>query len=220
MISGAKLWSQDFGVPVPAGATNGPPEVRKYTLEKANYLRLQLRLYVEVSDASESRVFRVVPIGKAVSFSEPETQLDRNSNLHVLWQSGASYSTYAVVNPDGGLVRQEIYDYVNARPRLGMNDDGTVWWSAACADQRSRCPWSKRRTNCPRRRNLERVHCINWSDEVTSACMDLRIMVARMSAFCWVSPKNDFNFTRTAAIGSPLRSRNGNTIVSTPFSRP
>ncbi len=31
-----------------------------------------------------------------------------------------------MVNPDGGLVRQEIYDYVKTHPRLNMNDDGTV----------------------------------------------------------------------------------------------
>jgi hypothetical protein len=95
-------------------------------LEKANYLRLQLRLYVQVSDAAEARVFSVVPIGKAVSFSDPDTQLDHYSNLHVLWQSGASYFTYAVVNPNGELVKQEVYDYVTARPRLYMADDGSV----------------------------------------------------------------------------------------------
>ncbi|MDD5139593.1 MAG: hypothetical protein PHY43_04940 [Verrucomicrobiales bacterium] len=128
VITGAKLWSQDFGVPVPAGATNRTPEVRKYTLQKANYLRTQLRLYVEVSDSAEAQVFKVVNIGKTVSFSSPETQLDRFSNLHVLWQSGAAHYTYAVVNPDGGLVRQEVYDYAATlpRPRLSMADDGSV----------------------------------------------------------------------------------------------
>jgi len=126
VITGAKIWAQDFGVPIPAAATNRTPEVRRYTLEKANYLRTQLRLYVQVSDPAESRVFKVVSIGKTVSFGDADTQLDRNSNLHVLFQSGASLFTYAVVNPDGGLVRQEIYDYVTARPRLNMNDDGTV----------------------------------------------------------------------------------------------
>jgi len=126
VISGARLWSQDFGIPVAGGATNGAPGVRKYTLEQANYLRSQLRLYVEVSDESEAHVFNVVAIGKMVSFSDPEEQLDRFSNLHVLWQSGASFFTYAVVNPDGGLAKQEIYDYVTARPRLAMSDDGNV----------------------------------------------------------------------------------------------
>jgi hypothetical protein len=128
VITGAKIWSQDFGVPIPAGATNHTPEVRKYTLQKANYLRTQLRLYVEVSDAAEAQVFKVVNIGKTVSFSTPETQLDQFSNLHVLWQSGAAYFTYAVVNPDGELLKQEVYDYVapGSRPRLNMTDNGTV----------------------------------------------------------------------------------------------
>jgi hypothetical protein len=43
-----------------------------------------------------------------------------------LWQSGAHLFTYAEVKPDGGLVKQEIYDYVTARPRLGLNDAGNV----------------------------------------------------------------------------------------------
>jgi hypothetical protein len=126
VIDGARLWSQDFGVPSSAGATNGAPEVRKYTLEEANYLRSQLRLYVQVSDESEARVFKVIGVGKMVSFSTPEAQLDRLSNLHVLWQSGASMFTYAVVNPDGELEQQEIYDYVAARPRLGVDESGDI----------------------------------------------------------------------------------------------
>ena len=126
VITGAKIWAQDFGVPVPDGATNRTPEVRRYTLEKANYLRTQLRMYVQVSDPTEARVFKVVSIGKTVSFGDPEMQLDHNSNLHVLFQSGGAIFTYAVVNPDGELQKQEIFDYVSARPRLGMNDDGSV----------------------------------------------------------------------------------------------
>jgi hypothetical protein len=131
VISGITLWSQDFGVPPPAGVTNSAPEIRKYTLEKADledpkFQNSPLRLYVQVSDETESRVFKVAPVGKMVSFSHPDTQVDRFSNLHVLWQSGASIFTYAVVNPDGVLLRQEIYDYVTARPRLGMNSNGDV----------------------------------------------------------------------------------------------
>jgi hypothetical protein len=126
VISGVKLWSQDFGMSSGTGATNGAPEVRKYTLIKANYLRSQLQLFIQVSDQSESHVFNVISLGKMVSFNEPETQLDRLSNLHLLWQSGAHLFTYAMVKPDGGLAKQEIYDYVTTRPRLNMNDDSSV----------------------------------------------------------------------------------------------
>jgi hypothetical protein len=126
VISGAELWSQDFGLPVPPGATNRTPEVRKYTLEEANYLREQLRMYVMVSDQSESRVIKVSAIGPMVSFSRPEEQLDQFSNLHVIYQSGARTFTYSVVNPEGEITRQDNYDYLDKRPRLGLNDDGDI----------------------------------------------------------------------------------------------
>jgi hypothetical protein len=126
VIDGAKLWSQTFGLPIPHGVTNAAPEVRKYTLEEANYLRSQLRMYVQVSDESESRIFKVRAIGPMVSFSQPEAQLDRFSSLHVIYQSGARIFTYSVVSPDGDILRQEIYDYLKARPRLHVDDNGNI----------------------------------------------------------------------------------------------
>jgi hypothetical protein len=126
IIDGARLWSQDFGMPAPAGATNQPPVVRKYILEEANYLRQQLRMYVLVSDQSGARIFKVSAVGPMVSFSQPEAQLDPASNLHVLYQSGAQSFIYSVVNPDGNITQQELYDYLNTRPRLAVNDAGDI----------------------------------------------------------------------------------------------
>jgi hypothetical protein len=126
IIDGAQLWTQDFGLPVPAGVTNQPPVVRKYILEEANYLRKQLRMYVLVSDQTGSRVFKVSAIGPMVSFSRPEPQLDRLSNLHVIYQSGAKSFIYSVVNTDGNITQQELYDYLDTRPRLAMNEAGDI----------------------------------------------------------------------------------------------
>ena len=126
VIDGAKLWSQTFGVPAPAGVTNAAPEARKYTLEEANYLHSQLRMYVQVSDEAETRIFKVRAIGPMVSFSQPEAQLDRLSQLHVLYQSGAHVFSYSVVSPDGDIVRQENYDYFDTRPRLQTDDRGNI----------------------------------------------------------------------------------------------
>jgi len=126
VINGAKLWSQTFGVPVPAGASNQPPEVLKYTLEQANYLSSQLQLYTLISDESESHVFKVVALGRMVSFGRPEAQLDQLSDLHVLWQSGGAVFSYAVVSPGGTVLQQEIYDYIDTHPRLGTNDSGDI----------------------------------------------------------------------------------------------
>jgi hypothetical protein len=122
IINGAKLWSQEFGVP----ATNGTPEMRKYTLEQASYLRAQMRLYVQLSDAAESRVIKTRALGPSVSFSRPEAQVDRFSVLHVLWQTGAQSFSYCVVDPGGDFLRREIYDDFNNRPRLTVNESGDV----------------------------------------------------------------------------------------------
>jgi hypothetical protein len=31
-----------------------------------------------------------------------------------------------VINPDGEITRQEIYDYLDKRPRLGVNEAGDI----------------------------------------------------------------------------------------------
>jgi hypothetical protein len=123
VINGAELWSQDFGVP---SGTNAPPEVRKYTLVEANYLRDQLRLYLRVSDGIGSQVIRVTTLGAMVSFSQPQAQVDRTSQLHVLWQTGAQLFNYCIISPDGVVAQRELYDIGNIRPRLTVNDRGDV----------------------------------------------------------------------------------------------
>ena len=122
VITGAKLWNQEFGLP----ATNGLPEMRKFSLEQASYLRAQMRLYVQVSDATEARIYKTVALGASVSFSRPEAQVDRTSRLHVLWQSGAQSFSYCTVSPDGEVTSRDIYDDFNTRPRLRVNGTGDV----------------------------------------------------------------------------------------------
>jgi hypothetical protein len=126
VIDGVQLWSQDFGVPPPAGVTNQPPVVRKYVLQEANYLRGRLRMYVLVTDQSGARVLKVSTVGPMVNFSRPEAQLDRASNLHLIYQSGARSFLYSVVNPDGIITQQEIYDYLGTRPRLTVDEAGNI----------------------------------------------------------------------------------------------
>jgi hypothetical protein len=122
IVTGVKLWSQDFGVP----ATNGAPEMRRFTLEEANNLHEQLRLYVQLSDTSEARVFKVMSLGPMVAFGQPEEQVDRFSQLHVLWQTGGQTFRYSIVAPDGTMVKRDAYDYYPTRPKLRVNADGDV----------------------------------------------------------------------------------------------
>ena len=131
IIHGAVLWSQEFGLPASSGAAERPPEVRKYILQQANYLKGQVRLYLRVTDPSEARIFRVVNIGVLRSFSQPEHQIDSSSNLHVLYASGpqrdgAPGYLYSVFNPDGELLSRQTYEFIDSRPRLQVDENGKI----------------------------------------------------------------------------------------------
>src|SRR5260370_27928819 len=69
---------------------------------------------------------RLFPIGSLVSFSRPEPQLDKLSNLHVLYANGPQSYSYSVFSPDGELVTRQTYEYLGTRPRLQPNDDGNI----------------------------------------------------------------------------------------------
>jgi len=126
IIQAAKLWEQEIGVPNSAGLTNGTPEVRKFILQQANYLKARLRLYVRVTDGSGAKTFRVFAVGPMVSFGHPEPQVDKFSNLHLLYQEGAHSFRYVVINPDGEIIARQIYDYVDKRPRLQPGTNGKI----------------------------------------------------------------------------------------------
>jgi len=122
---GSKIWQQEFGVPQKQGA----PESRKYILQQATFLKDQT-LYVRVTDADESRTFRVFPAGRLLSFSRPEAQVDRESKLHLLFQNGPHSFLYSVVKPDGDLFLRQTYDFVGGQSvRLRQQEDGFIFVS-------------------------------------------------------------------------------------------
>jgi hypothetical protein len=124
VINGAKIWSQEFGMPAAAGVTNRAPEVRRYSLEQANYLRTQLRLYLRITDSEESHAIKVLHIGPMVSISKPDPQIDRANNLHVLYQHTAHGYLYVVVTPDGEIILRQTHEINEGRPKLVGDENG------------------------------------------------------------------------------------------------
>jgi hypothetical protein len=122
IVRGTKLWEQEVGLP---GASSAP-EVRKYALQQANY-RKQLQLYARLTDANENRIFGVFPLGSLVSFSRPEAQIDKNSFLHVLFQTGARTFVYVLLDPDGTILVRQTHDYAETRPALRQDDSGKIF---------------------------------------------------------------------------------------------
>jgi hypothetical protein len=124
LIEGSRLWEQPFGVPQSAGTNAG--ESRKYVLQQANYLKGPIQLYLRVTDDSGARSLRVRQIGPMVSFARPEPQVDKDSNLHLLYQFGAQRFSYTVWDPDGERIKSQIYDYTGNRPRLRADGEGNI----------------------------------------------------------------------------------------------
>jgi hypothetical protein len=124
VVRGTTLWEQSFGVPVPVGASHAP-EVRRYALQQALHMK-RMTLYSRVSDSTGQIVYRVIPLGLLLNFSEPEKQIDRESNLHVLWQTGARSFNYTVLNPDGERIVRQTHDYSDTRPMLRLDREGRI----------------------------------------------------------------------------------------------
>jgi hypothetical protein len=125
LIDGSKLWEQDVGVPGSSTNANFPPEVRKYTLQQANYLKGQIRLYVRITESS-GKTLKVFPVGSIVSFSHPEPQVDKMSNLHLLYQNAPHDYSYTICDLNGELLVRQTYEYVDKRPRLRLNNEGDI----------------------------------------------------------------------------------------------
>ena len=124
IVEGTKLWEQSLGVPQEQGSTQ-PPEVRKYTLQQANYLKSQLRLYLRVS-AADGRVLKMLNVGPMIGFGQPEPQVDRLSRLHLLYQNAAKTFSYLIVNPEGDVIRRQTYEYTDTRPRLRLDEGENI----------------------------------------------------------------------------------------------
>jgi hypothetical protein len=114
-----------FGVPPAPSATNAAPEIRCYSLLKASDLA-ELKLYFRLTDKN-GRTMRVFPLTRMLSFSDPEAQIDRANNLHVLLQTGAKLFTYSELDPNGNLVARQFHQYTRTRPTLRANNDGDVF---------------------------------------------------------------------------------------------
>jgi hypothetical protein len=127
VIEGTVLFEQEFGLPPTDGSTNSYPEVRKYIIQQVNHLRQrELRLYLRVTDTTGAKIFKVVSLGSMVTFGRPEFQMDRLSNLHVIFQKGPHTFSYTQFDPSGELLARQTYEHANNRPKLQPVDDGTI----------------------------------------------------------------------------------------------
>lgn len=126
IVTGSRMWERPFGLPssIAAPDPSGLPEMRKYILIQALSGK-ETKFYVRLTDAQEKNI-KVIPIGTLISFSRPEPQLDKWSNLHVLYQIGSRAFAYTVINPNGLLIARETHEISDTRPTMTTTDEGRI----------------------------------------------------------------------------------------------
>src|SRR5438094_881380 len=124
------IWQKTVGVPEGGGASGN---VRTYSL-MTNRFPDHTSLYVRVEDKDRGVVYATYSLGQVIVFDQPQTELDRSNQLHVLYCAAPRNWSYARVGLNGGLLSRASFAETKTRPRLVHSEDGVVKISGGMMD--------------------------------------------------------------------------------------
>lgn len=116
------VWQKTVGVPDGQPGAGG---TRTYSL-LSNRFPDHTSLYVRVEDKNSGTVFSTYSLGRVISFDEPQVELDRANQLHVLHCAAPRTWAYSHVGLNGELLKQSTFLQVKSQPHLRRVADGLV----------------------------------------------------------------------------------------------
>lgn len=116
------IWQRSVGVPDGVPGAGG---VRTYSL-LSNRFPDHTKLYVRVEDKSTGAVYSTYSLGRVIAFDEPQAQLDRANQLHVLHCAAPRTWAYSQIGLNGQLLGKSTFLETKTRPRLRQSADGAV----------------------------------------------------------------------------------------------
>jgi hypothetical protein len=116
------IWQQTVGIPDGVAA---PGNVRTYSL-LTNRFPDHTSLYVRVQDKDSGIVYATYSLGRAITFEEPQAEIDHANQLHVLHCSAPRAWAYSRVGLNGELVAHSSFMETKTRPRLVRAANGGV----------------------------------------------------------------------------------------------
>jgi hypothetical protein len=116
------IWQQTVGVPQ---GTAGSGEVRTYSL-MTNRFPDHTSLYVRVQDKDTGVVYATYSLGRTISFEQPQAEIDRANQLHVLHCAAPRAWSYARVGLNGELLEHSSFMETKTRPRLVHSKNGEI----------------------------------------------------------------------------------------------
>jgi hypothetical protein len=116
------IWQQTVGIP---GSGSASGDVRTYSL-LTNRFPDHTSLYVRVQDKDSGIVYATYSLGRTISFEQPQAEIDRANQLHVLHCAAPRAWSYARIGLNGELLSHSSVLETNTRPRLVHFGDGNV----------------------------------------------------------------------------------------------
>lgn len=116
------IWQRTIGVPDNAPGAGG---TRTYSL-LSNRFPDHTALYIRVEDKSSGAVYSTHSLGRLIAFDDPQAELDRQNQLHVLHCAAPRTWAYSQIGVNGQLLARSNFLETKTRPRLRRRDDGTV----------------------------------------------------------------------------------------------
>lgn len=116
------IWQKTVGVP-DDGNTSG--NARTYSL-MTNRFPDHTSLYVRVEDKDNGIVFATYSLGRVIAFDQPQAELDRSNQLHVLYCAAPRTWSYARVGLNGELISRASFAETKSRPHLVHSNNGVI----------------------------------------------------------------------------------------------
>jgi len=124
------IWQKTVGVPdgMPGGG-----EVRTYSLLSNRFLD-HTSLYVRVENKNTGVVYSTYSLGRIIANEDPQAELDRANQLHVLHCAAPRSWAYSHVGLNGEFLAHSTFLETKTRPRLRRAADGAVAVSGGTLD--------------------------------------------------------------------------------------
>jgi hypothetical protein len=116
------IWQRTVGV---SGDSLGSSNTRTYSL-MTNRFPDHTALYVRVEDKDSGAVYATYSLGRSIEFGDPQAELDRDNQLHVLHCAAPRTWAYSRITLDGQLIAHSTFMETKTRPRLVHVEDGKV----------------------------------------------------------------------------------------------
>jgi hypothetical protein len=116
------IWQQTVGVP---DGVAGSGEVRTYSL-MTNRFPDHTSLYVRVQNKDSGAVYATYSLGRTIAFEQPQAEIDRANQLHVLHCASPRAWSYARIGLNGELLEHSSFMETKTRPRLVHAGNGEI----------------------------------------------------------------------------------------------